>query len=176
MVLFGQAEHQVSLTNPLNGVVYGSTQYVAVGGSGAILTSDGIAWTNRTSLTMYYALFGITYANNLYVAIGEMNNIMTSPDSITWTGRTSVSANTLYGITYGSNLFVSVGTRGTFLTSPKASSSVSYRISKINYSILGRTLQIYTLQGRLVAQKKLETENYYDGKSALTKTCQRVFI
>ena len=74
--------------------------FVAVGGSGNILTStDGILWTSRTSGTSNL-LNGVTSANNIFVAVGESGTILTSGDGTSWTSRTSGTSNALYGVTY----------------------------------------------------------------------------
>jgi hypothetical protein len=44
---------------------------------------------------------------------------------------------------------------------------------KLNYSTIGKTMQIYTLQGKLIAQNKIESESYFDGKSDLYKNISK---
>jgi len=41
------------------------------------------------------------------------------------------------------------------------------------YSMTGKIIQIYTLQGKLVAQKQIETENCLNGKSMLYKNLSK---
>ena len=95
--------------------------FVAVGGSGTILTSsDGVNWTSITS-GVSAILYDITYSSELglFVAVGDDGTILTSLDCVTWTVRTSGISTTLYGITYSDdlNLFVTVGGSGEILTS-----------------------------------------------------------
>ena len=60
-------------------MTYGNGLFVAVGGSGTILTSpDGVTWTARTSGTGN-GLRGVAYGNNTFVAVGEYGTILTSP-------------------------------------------------------------------------------------------------
>ena len=60
-------------------------KYVAVGGSGTILTSsDGISWTSRTS-GISNSFYGVTYANSTFVAVGDSGTIITSSDGTSWT-------------------------------------------------------------------------------------------
>jgi hypothetical protein len=68
----------------------GTASFVAVGGSGTILTSpDGVNWTARTSGTSNW-LLGVVYGNGLFVAVGRvLCTILTSPDGVNWTARTS---------------------------------------------------------------------------------------
>jgi hypothetical protein len=101
-------------TETLTGVTYGNGIFVAVGGSGTILTStDGITWTIRTS-GIGETLRAVTYGNGTFVAVGSYAVILSSTDGITWTNRsvTYDGNKTLDGITYGKGLFVTVGYRG----------------------------------------------------------------
>ncbi len=102
----------------LTGVTYGGGAFVAVGETGAILTSpDGITWTIGNSGTTNY-LWGVTYGSGIFVAVGDNHTILTSPDGITWTIRNSGTTIRLEGVTYGSGTFVAVGGNGSILTSP----------------------------------------------------------
>ena len=116
----------------LDDVVYGNGLFVAVGGSGTILTSqDGVNWTLRTSEgndlfgvtygDLFLAvddLFGVTYEKGTFMAVGWRGTILTSPDGVDWTEQTSPTRNDLFGVTYGKGTFVAVGDYGTILTSP----------------------------------------------------------
>jgi hypothetical protein len=157
----------------LSGIAYGNNQYVVVGNSSSYFTSpDGITWTART--TPYQALIGITYGNNEFVAVGGAGKIYTSPDAITWTARISgFSTNYNFNsVIYANNQYVAVGTLGTIITSP-VTNAISYSALKLRCSVRGQTLQIYTLQGKLVAQKKIVADNYFDGKSTLYKNLSK---
>lgn len=104
--------------NNLNGIVFGGTQFVAVGAAGTILTSPtGVTWTSRTSGTAEI-LRAIAYDGTTYVAVGDNGAILSSTNGITWTPRTSGTANALRGITFAAGQFVVVGASGTILTSP----------------------------------------------------------
>jgi hypothetical protein len=153
-------------TNYLKGVTYGNNMFVAVGDSGMICTSpNGTTWTICTSGTTNY-LKGVTYGNNMYVAVGDSGRVLTSPDGITWTSRVSGITACLYSVTYGNNMFVAVSRSGTILTSP-AASPITYTAPKWSYSLTGNTMQIYNLQGKLISQKKIESDNYFDSKSSI---------
>jgi hypothetical protein len=104
----------------LNGVTYGSGQFVVVSVSGLILTSpDGGTWTSRTSGNNLRA---VTYGGGQFVAVGDGNTtstIVTSPDGVTWTSRVSGTTTTsLDSVTYGGGQFMAVGPNDTIVTSP----------------------------------------------------------
>ncbi len=114
----------------LRGITFGNGICVAVGDSGAILTSaDGVTWTNQSVATASF-LRGVAYANGAFVAVGNEVNfdtqcncypphgiILGSMDGVSWHDRFRAASNTLDGITYGNGLFVAVG-GGIILTSP----------------------------------------------------------
>jgi outer membrane protein assembly factor BamB len=117
-------DHQLGISNALNGVTYGNGKYVAVGETGLIFTSpDTITWTQSTSNSSVN-LKGVAYGNGTYVAVGDMETILTSSDGITWAHRdtsfaASSSGRVLGGITYGAGLFVISGDWSVgMLTSP----------------------------------------------------------
>ncbi len=63
----------------LSGVTYGNGLFVAVGGSGTILTSpDGMTWTQQTSPASEI-LYDVAYGNGTFVAVGYRGTIVTSP-------------------------------------------------------------------------------------------------
>ncbi len=64
------------ITNDLYGIAFGSSEFVGVGFSGAIVSSlDGITWTSRPSGTSHF-LSGIAYANGTFVTVGEAGTIL----------------------------------------------------------------------------------------------------
>jgi hypothetical protein len=105
----------------LNSVDYGSTLanplFVAVGGSGCILSSpDGINWTTRTSSTLS-TLNKVLFANNTFVVVGAGGTIRTSTDGITW--ATPIASGVfLFDVAYGShnNTWVIVGSSNVIRT------------------------------------------------------------
>jgi len=83
-------------------------RYVAVGDSGAIVSSDdGINWVPRTSPTNA-ALKAVTYGGSLFVAVGAFGTIVTSSNGIDWTREITPSPDyyDLNDIAYGKGLFV----------------------------------------------------------------------
>jgi hypothetical protein len=98
-------------------IAYGNSTFVAVGGSGLVLTStDGITWTKRNAGTNN--LQGVTYGNGTFVAVGLSGKILTSSDNgAHWTPRASNITTPLDGVTYGNGTFVAVGWGGKILTS-----------------------------------------------------------
>lgn len=111
-------------SNNLYDVIYSTndSQFVAVGASGTIVTSNnGVSWSTKTSGTSY-SLRRILYdsPNDLYIAVGDHGTILTSSDAITWTSKTSGVTTDLNGIGLwtGTRTYIVVGQNGTVLTSP----------------------------------------------------------
>jgi hypothetical protein len=106
----------------LNSVTYANGTFVAVGGSGLVMTSpDGFSWTNRTS-TGTQNWTSVTYGNDnkLFVAVavtGNGNKVMTSPDGITWIGRPSPDDSWLSVSYHPNNTYVAVGYYGKIMSS-----------------------------------------------------------
>ncbi len=105
-------------------IAYGAGLFVAVSGSGKVMTSpDGATWTLRTA-AVANQWSAVCYGGGLFVAVsisGSGNRVMTSPDGITWTSRTSAANNDWQSVTYGNGLFVAVSSTGTgnrVMTSP----------------------------------------------------------
>jgi photosystem II stability/assembly factor-like uncharacterized protein len=101
----------------LNSVTYMGDKFVAVGYSGAIVTSpDGVTWTQRQS-GVTATLNSVAWTGNVAVAVGSGGVVLTSPNGIDWTPRPSGVSQALYGVTWTGNLITSVGNNGTILTS-----------------------------------------------------------
>jgi len=103
----------------LHGVTWSGTQFVAVGNSGAIVTSpDGITWTSRISGTMN-DLDGIAWSGAQFVAVGWYGTVLTSPDGIAWTSHfLNLNVYFLQAVAWSGTQFVAVGRDGVVLTSP----------------------------------------------------------
>ena len=105
------------LASPLNGVTYGVTNFVAVGGGALYTSTNGSTWTSRnpnTSAVLYSACYG----NGLWVAVGSSGTVITSSNTLVWTLRTSPTSESLFGVTYANGQFVAVGQNATIVTSP----------------------------------------------------------
>lgn len=97
-----------------NAVTYGNGVFSAVSSAGAMTSTDGIAWTIRTTPTGSWS--SVVYGLGLFVATdgsGSTLSVMTSPNGTTWTQRTAASANQWNGLTYGNGVFVAVAGTGT---------------------------------------------------------------
>jgi hypothetical protein len=93
----------------LYGVTWGSGQFVAVGGGGAIVTSpDGITWTPRSSGTPN-TLRGVAWGNGQFVVVGGSGTILTSPDGVAWTPRPSGTGRNLDAVAWSGSRFMAVG-------------------------------------------------------------------
>lgn len=107
-----------NMPSGLSGVIWGGTQFVAVGDYGTVLTSpDGVTWTTQAQASVF-TLNGVAWSGSSLVAVGSSGVIVTSPDGITWTPRTSGTTNDLYAVTWSGSKFVAVGLGGTIVTSP----------------------------------------------------------
>ena len=103
----------------LRAVTYGNGLYVAVGDSGAIVTSgDGYNWTNQSYGTFPF-LCGVGYANGVFAAVGMGGAIVTSSNGVVWTQRASPITNNLWAVagnpaypTKGFAQFLAVGDSG----------------------------------------------------------------
>jgi len=115
----------------LNSVAFGNNTFVAVGESGAILTSqDTHRWVRRMSPvgSKDIAIRSVTFANNIFVAVGARGTILTSPNGFAWKkqrsgipgGRDEYDEHWLSCVTFGNGKFVAVGSSGIILTSPDA--------------------------------------------------------
>jgi len=157
----------VSTAFPVYRLIYANNQYVGTCYymNKIVTSSDCITYSART-LSTPQSPWDVTYYNNQYVVVGDSGSISTSADCITWTSRTTGTTNMLHSVIYGNSQYVAVGVGGTILTSP-ITNAISYTLPKLSYSVLGKTMQIYTLQGTLIAQKQIESENYLDSKNSM---------
>ena len=104
-------------TANLSAVTY-SSQFVALGADGSILSSsDGLTWTLATG-TVPSGMNSIAFGLGLYVTVGNGGNIFTSPDLVTWIQATSNTSGDLYSVSFLNGGFVATGANGTLLTSP----------------------------------------------------------
>ena len=110
----------------INDVIYANGQYVAVGGSGTVLTSgDGASWNVHKNAAKGAALRGVAYGNGTYVAV-ESKRIFTSANAVTWMEAFELpdipGYNPLYdwmlgpspyhlsSVAFGNGMFIAVGT------------------------------------------------------------------
>jgi len=108
-------------TANLSAVTY-SSQFVALGADGSILSSsDGLTWTLATG-TVPSGMNSIAFGLGLYVTVGNGGNIFTSPDLVTWIQATSNTSGDLYSVSFLNGGFVATGANGTLLTSTNGSS------------------------------------------------------
>jgi hypothetical protein len=100
----------------LHAITEGNNRLIAVGNLGTILLSiDGIAWTNITTL-VDEDLRGIAFGHNIFVAVGFAGTLMTSRDGFSW-GALSVVTNDLYGVAFVNERFIAAGEAGAVVTS-----------------------------------------------------------
>jgi len=97
----------------LNAVTYANNVFVAVGDSGAIITSaDGISWTKRTDPEESTLLNSITYVEGSFIVVGENGIIRISTDNgVKWITQNSGTSKTLRDMVYAEGTLVAVGNR-----------------------------------------------------------------
>lgn len=103
----------------INSVVRGSNLYVAVGGTGLVMTSpDAVTWTTRTSGTTV-ALYKVKWITETsrYVAVGDSGKVLYSTDGISW-NNTTVATASLRSVSYFNGKYIVTGTNGDIYTSP----------------------------------------------------------
>ncbi len=129
-----------NLSGVANGVVNGTSEFVAVGYESTILTSqNGTTWYQQ-STPANLTLTGIAFGGTTFVAVGlnAINDnpvILTSSDGSTWTQNTgNLGTKGLLAVSYGGGMFVAVGYGGAVLTSPDGS------IWTTQNSMVGNTL------------------------------------
>jgi hypothetical protein len=112
----------VSVVPSFREIAFGNNLFVGMAGVNSY-SSDGITWTNGSTLGTEYVTFG----NGLFVAVGyavvlgvPTSYIFTSTNGISWTSRTPSEAMWFQDISYGNGLFVAVARFGTnrIMTSP----------------------------------------------------------
>jgi hypothetical protein len=131
---FGSQGSGMVLNAIAYGVVNGSPQFVAVGGSyesGASATSsDLVNWTSASGIAPH-ELYAVTYGvpnNGLsprFVAVGASGTTACSTDGMTWTTSNDGDPNENYleGVAYGNGVFVAVGENGSVYYSTTGSGS-----------------------------------------------------
>jgi hypothetical protein len=93
---------------------FGSSLYVAGGGTVLRTSSDAITWTERTpNIGSGNVLFDVVFGGGLFVLTGENGGLSTSTDGTTWTQRTTNwGGGNIFGVTFGNSLYVIVGSAG----------------------------------------------------------------
>jgi hypothetical protein len=100
---------------PLNAVIFGNGQFVAVGGNGTILTSaNGSNWVSRVTGTTD-TLWSVVSGSNLFVVVGNSGTTLVSSNGVEWSlhkvpplGNAPYPLN-LLAVTYGQGVFSACG-------------------------------------------------------------------
>jgi hypothetical protein len=117
----------------------GSNVFVAVGVSGALMTSldSGVNWTTRTLATSTN-ITAIIYANSKFVVVGNSGLIYTSTDGVTWTNRSSKHQSSFVDVVWTGTQFVAMCQNTFVSTSPDGDTWTSRAIGVVT-SILSMT-------------------------------------
>lgn len=108
------------ITSSLFDIIYAGGQFVAVGGSGGIITSpDGNTWTKRTAPSNIPGIIrSVAYGNGRYVLVANSAGFAGwSTDGFTWNNSSTGLATGLTKLTFVNGVFVGVGPSGTISTS-----------------------------------------------------------
>lgn len=108
------AEYNNTVNN-LYGVAYGNGIYLAVGTSGATMTSpDGTTWTNR-SANPSGGMRRVSFGNGIFVALSNTSSsqVYTTTDGLSWTARSIGQLSSWMSITFANNEFIAVSYDGT---------------------------------------------------------------
>ncbi len=102
-------------TERLCSVVYGASNYVAVGFNGTVLSSpDGVRWTPQNSGTSL-GLYSVAYANGTFVAVGQI--ILSSANGADWTIRDQAAVYDYETVAFVNGEFIAVGANGSMKVS-----------------------------------------------------------
>jgi Pectate lyase superfamily protein len=120
----GSLNYIASITTGIENFTYiyyniSSSLFTALTGSGGIYTSsNGTAWTLRTS-GVSTSLNGVYADGTTWVVVGDSGVILTSTTGTTFTSRTSGTSNNLKAVTKGASpdTWIAVGSSGTVVTS-----------------------------------------------------------
>jgi len=98
------------------GVITTTSEFVAVGAAGTVLSSaDGANWSTQT-LAGTGSLNAVTYGAQ-YVAVGTGGKVFISADGVSWTATTPVTSQNLYAVARATLTYSAVGAAGTNLLS-----------------------------------------------------------
>jgi hypothetical protein len=117
----------------LNSIAWNGSRYVAVGGyeyvdpnlatllsvSSIITSTDGVNWSQATTVPSNAKLNSVAYGNHVFVAVGARGTVLRSSDGLTWTQITTFTDEDLNAViwsTYHNKFFV-VGNDGAFYSS-----------------------------------------------------------
>ncbi len=123
----------------------GANRYVAVGGGvnsdlkvviyNSIVTStDGVNWTQATTLPIHFQLNSVVYGNGVFVAVGLKGTILKSTDGLHWSQITPVTQHNLNSVTWSSNYnkFFAVGNQGVLLYSSDGTTWTTINLETTN--------------------------------------------
>lgn len=170
-------------TSDIYSAVWDGTQFVAVGGSGAVVTSaNGTSWTAQTS-GVTIGLNGITKGGtlSLYVAVGSSGGgggAATSPDGITWTDRSaSAGSNILRSVAAAPSIVIAVGFSGAIMASTNGTgwgADTSNTTETLNSVIWSGTIFVAVGSGGTIRTRTTGNSNWAIRTSGTTGTLNGV--
>jgi hypothetical protein len=122
----------------MNGVTYANGLFVAIGNGTAMISTDGIHWTNLVSGVTTLSLNGAAYGHGTFVAVGDSGTILYSTDGALWkTAINPIPNVSLEAVAWAGTNFVAVGEDGVILDSPDGINWLSVTNSSGNPILLG---------------------------------------
>jgi hypothetical protein len=92
-------------------VTFGGGRFVAVGGSGTVITSSNASTWTVIDLPTLTDLQAVGLLNGQYVAVGEKGTVLGSDDGVTWISKSSAGAS-LSGMVHDGTYYFAVGEGG----------------------------------------------------------------
>lgn len=119
---------------PISGLAYGNGNFVAaVSSSYVFVSSNGVAWTFRSTGNSQGAPLDVTFGNGLFVAVGIYGRIVTSGNLINWTPRPfAATVGQLTDVTHGAGMFVAAGSGNSIQASPDGAQWTSHATPILN--------------------------------------------
>jgi len=142
----------LTLTNPLNKVIYVNGKFSAIGDLGSSYSStNGITWSNN-SFASTYNHNTLIYANGYYVTLPQISYVYYSTNGVSWNQKLITSSTTYGALTYFNNRFIAGGTNGSYsYASPSPTGTWQLRgsgnVNTISYYANSGTKLISTLDG-----------------------------
>ncbi|QYM79662.1 putative Ig domain-containing protein [Horticoccus luteus] len=104
---------------PYYSVAFGAGRYVAVGGSGVIVTStDGTSWSVAAHFSDF--ILDVAYHGTQFVAVGSYGNVFTSNDGLSWTPHSAGIPQELNSVIFAAGKWIATASNGQVVTSPDA--------------------------------------------------------
>ncbi len=116
-----------TLTTPVNSglsylgsttdVAFGAGRFVAVGGTGKIVSWVDASGSAGSTIIGVGDMLGVNFCGNRFVAVGTNGTLLTSVDGLSWNTYPSGTTQSLRKTAFGAGVFIAVGANGTVIGS-----------------------------------------------------------